>query len=64
MFNAAVPDSISAFGLYSKTFQELAARLPTFAGIDENDKELVVRMNKRLDNALFAIGQFLATYDY
>jgi hypothetical protein len=63
LFNAAVPDSIATFASYSKTFQELAARLRRGLGIDDDDQALVVRTNKRLDNALFAFGQFLATYD-
>jgi len=63
LFNAAVPDSITAFGSYSKTFQELAAKFRRCAEINDNDQALVVRTNKRLDNALFAFGQFLATYD-
>jgi hypothetical protein len=64
MFNTTVPDSFGAFGSYSKTFQRLAAGLRRHSGIDDNDQKLVIRTNKRLDNALFAFGRFLATYDH
>jgi hypothetical protein len=63
LFNAAVPDSITAFGAYSKAFLDLAAKFRKCAEIEDNDQAFVVRINKRLDNALFAFGQFLATYD-
>ncbi len=64
MFGAAAPESIAAFSSYSKKFRELAASFRASVGIDDNDKALVVRENKRLDNALFAFGQFLAAYDH
>lgn len=63
LFNAAVPDSIKAFDRYLKKFLELAAKFRKNAKIEDNGQADVVRTNKRLDNALFAFGQFLATYD-
>jgi hypothetical protein len=63
LFNVTVPNSINSFRSYADAFQELAANLRSAGGIDDADPELVVRANKRLDNALVAFGQFLATYD-
>jgi hypothetical protein len=63
LFNATVPNSIDSFRAYAETFQTLALRLRSAAGSDDADLELTVRANKRLDNALMAFGQFLATYD-
>jgi hypothetical protein len=51
------------FRSYAKTFQELATRFRASVGIDDTDQVSVVQANKRLDNALFAFGQFLASYD-
>lgn len=64
LFNATVPNSINTFRSYADTFQELAAKLRSAGGINDADPELVVRANKRLDSALVAFGQFLATYDH
>jgi hypothetical protein len=63
MFDAAVPDSIATFSSYVKTFQELATRFRASVGIDDTDQVSIIQANKRLDNALFAFGQFLASYD-
>jgi hypothetical protein len=46
-----------------KTFQELATRFRASVGIDDTDQVSIIQANKRLDNALFAFGQFLASYD-
>lgn len=63
MFGEEVPGSIAAFGGYAKKFQELAVKFRASVGIDDTDLASVVQANKRLDNALFAFGQFLASYD-
>jgi len=62
LFNHRFPDSINAFRTYAHAFEELASKLRSALGIDHADLELVVRVNKRLDNALVAFGQFLAKY--
>lgn len=63
LFNARAPDSIAAFGSYSNRFRELAAEFRRRAAIEDTDEAAIVRTNKRLDNALFAFGQFLDAYD-
>ena len=62
LFNAAVPESLAAFGSYVTAFHELAGKFRECAGIQDNDPLDVVKTNKRVDNALFAFGQFLAKY--
>ena len=63
LFNADVPDTIVAYRSYANEFHKLASLLRNALRIDDSDLALVVMANKRLDNALVAFGQFLATYD-
>jgi len=63
LFKADIPDSIVAYRSYADEFHKLASLLRRALRIDNTDLALVVMANKRLDNALVAFGQFLATYD-
>jgi len=63
LFNAEVPGTLKAFRSYFSAFDKLAARFRECKGTQDSDPLEVVKTNKRLDNALFAFGQFLAAYD-
>ena len=63
LFNANIPDTIVAYHSYANEFRRLASLFRRASRIDDSDLVHLVMTNKRLDNALVAFGQFLATYD-
>ena len=63
LFKADIPDTIVAYRSYANEFHKLASLLRSALRIGDGDLAFVVMANKRLDNALVAFGQFLATYD-
>jgi hypothetical protein len=63
LFGAQTPRTIAEFQAYRVRFAELA-RFLTPNDADTTDLRATVRINKRLDNALMAYGQFLSVYDH
>jgi hypothetical protein len=63
LFDAVPPETLGEFGQYRNGFAKLAEALRRQSGVDEQDRLAVTQANKRLDDALFAYGQFLLVYD-
>lgn len=62
LFKAPAPDSVAAYRSYAKAFRQLTETFRQSAAIQDNTSLDIVKTNKRVDNALFAFGQFLAKY--
>lgn len=62
LFNSPVPDSVAGYRSYATVFRQLAEKFRESMVIRDNSALDAVKTNKRLDNALFAFGQFLGRY--
>ncbi len=61
--NEPVPASISEFHSYVSFFNSLFNQSSTGSEVYPRTESEVVALRKRIDNSLFAYGQFLAAYD-